>query len=130
MYCKWIVITAIVVLLYVGAAYLLYRFRKAEDVSKPYVYKAFFYVIMTMAVFCILSLFISLNGFVVAGILMCAIGWFIMEIITRRGFKKFWTAPIGFVAAVLSVFLICGICDVTHGFGMAKHVPATVNIER
>lgn len=130
MYCKWMAITFIVLLLYVGAAYLLYRFRKAEDVSKPYVYKAFFYVIMTMAVFCILSLFISLNGFVVAGILMCAIGWFIMEIITRRGFKKFWTAPIGFVAAVLSVFLICGICDVTHGFGMAKHVPATVNIER
>ncbi len=130
MYCKWMAITFIVILLYIGAAYLLYRFRKAEDVSKPYVYKAFFYLIMTMAVFCILSLFISLNGFVIAGILMCAIGWFIMEIITRRGFKKFWTAPIGFVAAVLSVFLICGICDITNGFGMAKHVPSTMNVER
>lgn len=133
MYCKWMVITFIVFLLYIAAAYLLYKFRKAESVSKPYVYKAFFYTIMTMAVFCILSLFISVGSnyvVVIAGILMCAIGWFIMEIITRRGFKKFWTAPIGFVAAVLSVFLICGICDVTHGFGMAKHVPLTVNIER
>lgn len=133
MYCKWMVITFIVFLIYIAAAYLLYRFRKAESVSKPYVYKSFFYTIMTMAVFCILSLFISLGSnyvVVIAGILMCAIGWFIMEIITRRGFKKFWTAPIGFVAAVLSVFLVCGICDVTNGFGMAKHVPLSVNIER
>lgn len=129
LYIKWILITLVFNMLYTGVAYLLYRFRKAEDVSKPYVYKAYFYAIMTMAVFCILSLFITYNGFVVAGIVICAVGWFIMEVITRRGFKKFWTAPIGFAIAVVSVFAICQVCKVTDGFGASKHVPSVISIE-
>lgn len=129
MYIKWILITMIFNALYTFGAYMLYRFRKAEDVAKPYVYKAFFYAVMTMAVFCILSLFITYNGFVIAGIVMCAVGWFIMEVITRRGFKKFWTAPIGFALAVISVLGICQVCKITDGFGASKHVPSAINVE-
>ena len=129
MYIKWILITMLFNALYTFGAYLLYRFRKAEDVAKPYVYKAFFYAVMTMAVFCILSLFITYNGFVVAGIVMCAVGWFIMEVITRRGFKKFWTTPIGFALAVISVLGICQVCKVTDGFGASKHVPSAISVE-
>ncbi|MDE5855199.1 MAG: hypothetical protein K2H19_09095, partial [Ruminococcus sp.] len=119
----------VVNVIYTGIAYLLYKYRKAEDVSKPYVYKAYFYAIMTMAVFCILSLFITYNGFVIAGIVICAVGWFIMEVITRRGFKKFWTAPIGFAIAVISVFAICQVCKVTDGFGASKYVPSVISVE-
>ncbi|MDE7105074.1 MAG: hypothetical protein K2O36_04255, partial [Ruminococcus sp.] len=129
MYIKWILITLVVNVIYTGIAYLLYKYRKSEDVSKPYVFKAYFYAIMTMAVFCILSLFITYNGFVIAGIVICAVGWFIMEVITRRGFKKFWTAPIGFAIAVISVFAICQVCKVTDGFGASKHVPSVISVE-
>lgn len=129
LYFKWIFITLAVSALYMLAAYLLCRFRKAEDVSKPYVYKAAFYAIMTMAVFCVLSLFIAMGAFLIAGIVICAVGWFIMEVITRRGFKKFWQAGIGFAASVISVLLICQLCKVTNGFGIAKKVPMSVTVE-
>lgn len=128
MYAKWIAVTLIVTALYLGAAYLLQRFRKAEDVSKPYVYRSFFYTIMTMGTFCVLSLFIMSKTFIVAGIVICAVVWFIMEIITRRGFKKFWTAPVAFVAAVISVLGICWVCDITNGFGASKRVPSAMSV--
>lgn len=128
MYMKWLGLTLFVTALYLGGAYLLQRFRKAEDVSKPYVYRSFFYVIMTMGTFCVLSLFIMSETFIVAGIVICAIVWFIMEIITRRGFKKFWTAPVAFTAAVISVLGICWVCDITNGFGASKRVPSAMNV--
>lgn len=129
LFFKWIFITLAVSALYMLAAYLLCRIRKAEDVSKPYVYKSAFYAMMTMAVFCVLSLFIAMGAFVAAGIAICAVGWFIMEVITRRGFKKFWQAGVGFVLSVISVIFFCQICKLTNGFGMAKSVPSTVSVE-
>ncbi len=129
LFAKWIIITLIVSAIYLAAAYLLYRHRKAEDVSKPYVYKTAFYGIMTMSVFCILSLFFTLDGFLAAGIVLCGIGWFIMEVITRRGFRKFWQAGIGFAAAVVSVIILCNAFTATKGFGMAKNVPSAASVE-
>ncbi len=126
---KWICITLAVVAVYLFAAYFLYKHRKAEDVSKPYVYKTAFYAMMTMSVYCVLSLFITFNGFLAAGIVLCGIVWFIMEVITRRGFKKFWQAGLGFGAAVLSVILICNVFEVSKGFGMAKSVPSASSVE-
>ncbi len=129
LYIKWIILTIITTVLYLALAYLLYRNRKAEDVSKPYVYKTAFYAMMTMAVFCILSLFITFDGFIAAGIVLCAIGWFIMEVITRRGFRKFWQAGLGFAAAVISVVIICNLFTLTKGFGMTKKVPSAASVE-
>ncbi len=129
LYTKWIIITLVVTALYLIAAYLLYRHRKAEDVSKPYVYKSAFYAIMTMGTFCVLSLFINFEGFLAAGIVLCGIVWFIMEVITRRGFKKFWQAGLGFGAAVISVIVLCSLFSSTKGFGIAKKVPSTASVE-
>lgn len=129
LYTKWIIITLVVTALYLIAAYLLYRHRKAEDVSKPYVYKSAFYAIMTMGTFCVLSLFINFGGFLAAGIVLCGIVWFIMEVITRRGFKKFWQAGLGFGAAVISVIVLCSLFSSTKGFGIAKKVPSTASVE-
>lgn len=128
-YAKWIIITLAVTAIYLIAAYLLYRHRKAEDVSKPYVYKTAFYAIMTMGTFCVLSLFINFGGFLAAGILLCGIVWFIMEVITRRGFKKFWQAGLGFAAAVISVIVLCNLFSSTKGFGIAKKVPSAAAVE-
>ena len=129
MYIRWMAVALIVTLIYLAASFFLYKFRKAEDVSKPYVYKMFFYVNSGLSVFCIMSLFIGGNINVIPAIVMCAVGWFIMEVINRRGFKRFWTAPIGFAAAVLSVFAVSTVCKVTDGFGAAKHVPAAISVE-
>ena len=128
-YWRWVITAFITIAIYFFGAYFLYKYRKAEDVSKPYVYKAYFYFIMVSAVFCILSLFIMNDeDNIFGGILLCAIGWFIMEVITRRGFKRFWTAGLGFAAAVGAVFAVCGICNATDGFGASKYVPANMNV--
>ena len=128
-YIRWVITTLIVTAIYLFTAYFLYKKRKAEDVSKLYVYKAYFYFIMTSAVFCILSLFIMYDSSdLFGGVFICAIGWFIMEVVTRRGFRRFWTAAIGFCAAVGTVLGICGICKETDGFGASRHVPSPLNI--
>ena len=127
-YTKWIIITILVTLIYLTAAYFLIRFRKAESVSKPYVYKAYFYAMMAMAVFCTISLLGSSGFFALPAIILCGIGWFIMEVITRRGFKKFWTVPIGFVITLVFTFGIIKIGKVTDGFGASKHLPSAVSV--
>ncbi|MDO4863598.1 MAG: hypothetical protein Q4A05_05450 [Ruminococcus sp.] len=133
MYIRWMVVALVVTVVFLAAAFLLYKLRKAESVSKPYVYKAFFYVIGAACVFCIMSILIAtginLISAVISGIIICGIGWFIMEVIARRGFKRFWTAPLGFIAVMCGVFLICGVCRVTDGFGAPRHVPAALSVE-
>ncbi|MBQ8961158.1 MAG: hypothetical protein IJ071_08085 [Ruminococcus sp.] len=127
-YFSWLITAAAVIFIALLAAFLLYKKRKAEDVSKPYVFKSYYYAIITMAVFCILSLFISDGDNIIAGIIICAVGWFLMEVITRRGFKKFWTAGVGFALAVGSVFVICAVCKATDGFGASRKVPSASSI--
>ncbi len=129
MFIQWIIVAVIMTVVYFAAAFLLNRFRKAESVSKPYVYKAFFYIIFGASVFCIMSLFISNGLSSIPAVIMCAVGWFIMEVITRRGFKKFWTAPLGFIATVIGVYMICGFCDLTNGFGASRRVPPAISVE-
>lgn len=133
MYIRWMMIACVVTVVYLIAAFLLYKLRKAESVSKPYVYKSFFYAVGAMTVFCIMTVLlairINLISAVISGVIICGIGWFIMEVIARRGFKRFWTAPLGFIAVMGSVFLICGLCKVTDGFGAPRHVPAAISVE-
>ena len=112
-------------------AFMLYKHRKAEDVSKPYVYNAFYYVIMAIAVYCIISaLRITMNtsGFFIAAIILSGILWFVMEAIRRRGFKRFWTAAISFAAVCAAVVCIVKVIDSTKGLGFAKKLPSESDI--
>ncbi len=129
MFAKWIIFNLICTAVYAAAAFFLYRSRKAEDVSKPYVHRSFFYALLTMAVFCVISLFIIGEAPISAGIVICAVGWFVMELITRRGFKRFWTAAVGFVIATAAVFGVIGICVVSDGFGASKRIPSVDSVE-
>ena len=127
-YFRWMIAAIVVILAALFGAFLLYKKRRAEDVSKPYIFKSYYYAIITMAVFCIMSLFISDGDNIIAGIIICAVGWFVMEVITRRGFKKFWTAGIGFVCAVGFVFGVCALCKATDGFGASRKVPSAGSV--
>ena len=111
-------------------AYILYKHRKAEDVSKPYVYNAFYYVIMAIAVYCIISaLNVTLNtASFIAGIIISGILWFIMEAIRRRGFKHFLTASVSFAAVCMTAICFVKVIDITNGFGFAKKIPSASDI--
>ncbi len=128
MYIRWLIPTLITIAIYFAAAYLLNRYRKAEWVSKPYVYKMFYYAMTTVAIFCIMTLFISSDTSIAAGIVVCAILYFILEVISKRGFKKFWQSILRFAGTITAVFLVWVLCNATNGFGIVKYVPSNFSI--
>ncbi len=121
-YLRWIIPTLIVLAIYLFIAITAYTRRKAEHVSKPYVYKLFYYVIVTLAVFCILSNLIINETGIVPGLIICGIMYFILEVISKRGFKRFWVSVIRYGVTVGAVFVFCSICQSTEGFGINKYV--------
>lgn len=122
-YFRWFIPTAIVITALIVSTYFLYKKRKAESVSKPYVYKFFYYAIVTLAVFCILSTFIIYGGSFLAGVILCAILYLIMEVASNRGFKRFGYSVLRYAVTVVVVVGFCKVCISTDGFGSAKYVP-------
>lgn len=123
MYMRWLLPTAVFIALFLIGTYFLYKNRKAESVSKPYVYKAFYFAIVTAAVFCILSTFIVNEASITAGIIICAILYLILEVASKRGFKRFWASILRYAATVAVVMIFCSVCESTYGFGASKYVP-------
>lgn len=128
LFINWLIVAVIVIALFIAGAYLLDKHRKAEDVSKPYVYKSFYYFIITCYSFCILSLFFESNDVPVAGIFICGILYFITEIISNRGFRRIWMSVIRYAATVAAIFAIVSLCKETNGFGAAYRVPSASSI--
>lgn len=122
-FVRWLIPTLIVIAAYFGLSYLLYSRRKAEQVSKPYVYKIFYYIIMLLAVFCLMSIFIINTEAIAAGIIICGILFFIVEVITKRGFTRFWESILRFGISLAAVFAFFFVCQNTEGFGCAEYVP-------
>lgn len=129
MYIRWLIPMIIVMAALLAGAYLLYRRRKAESVSKPYVYKMFYYVIITLSVFCILAIFIVCDGSVAAGLIICGILYFLLEVISKRGFRRFWASALRYAATVAAVFIFCSVCKSTNGFGVSKYVPRNAAVD-
>lgn len=122
-FVRWLIPTLIVIAAYFGLSYLLYSRRKAEQVSKPYVYKIFYYIIMLLAVFCMMSIFLINSEAMAAGIIICAILFFIVEVITKRGFTRFWESILRFGISLAAVFSFFFVCQNTEGFGCSEYVP-------
>lgn len=129
LFIRWLIPTLIFIALYFTTAYFLYKRRKAEQVSKPYVYKIFYYIIMLLAVFCMMSIFIINSEAMAAGIIICAILFFIVEVITKRGFKRFWTSILSFGISIAAVFVFFLVCQNTEGFGRSTYVPSEAAVE-
>ncbi len=122
-FMRWLLMSMVVLAVFIIGSYLLYKKRKAESVSTPYVYKLFNHIIMLVGIYCILSLFIVYTEAVATGVIICAIIYFILEVISRRGFKRFWVSVLKFAGTVAAVFVICNVCIATEGFGAGKYVP-------
>lgn len=128
-FMRWLILSLIVLAVFIISSYLLYKRRKAESVSKPYVFKLFNHIIMIVGIYCILSLFIVYSEAVGTGIVICGIIYFILEVISRRGFKRFWVSILKFAGTVAAVFVIYNICIATEGFGAGRYVPEVSHID-
>lgn len=149
LYVHWLIPTLIFTVLIVLLSYFLYKKRKAEQVSKPYVYKFIYYAILFFVTFCIISIFkvstgssdytaqtdsTPIDASFFPAVMCSGIVFFIMEIISNRGFKKFWLSILKFAGTITCIYAVLLLCHATNGFGVNKYVPLesavdTVNID-
>lgn len=119
-FCGWLILfTAI----YFAAAYFLYSKRKAEDVSKPFVFRFFYFVIISCITLCIASLATANEEFYLPVAIFAVVVYLIFEVVTNRGFKKFKYSLIRCFATVAACLGLVVISNVTDGFGLAYSVP-------
>ena len=125
-YIRWSIIILVLTALLLVLAWQLYVRRKAEDVGKPFIYTFIYYVMLTLGTIAILCLMeVEVIG---PAILFSAIVYFVMEVIRRRGFKRFWVSVITYIATVaVSVGCFFAI-TLTGCFGRVNYVPAAIGI--
>ena len=127
---SWLISIIIYIALIVALTYFLYKKRKAESVSKPYVYRMLYYA-MTSAMLFIIIYAISLSGDdFIGAIFVGAIIYFLFEVITKRGFKKFHYSVFRFIGTVVSIFIIVAVSDISNGFGIYKYVPNPAGVSQ
>lgn len=129
-YTVWLLVFTLITVIFGALSFFLYRKRRAEQVSKPFVFKLVYYIILTCGMFCIVSLF-GFAGleYIVPEIITTAITYMIFEVITNRGFKRFWLSAIKFVATIAAAHLVLFIGDTTEGFGAVQRVPSASSVK-
>ncbi|MCH5193695.1 MAG: hypothetical protein J1F11_07015 [Oscillospiraceae bacterium] len=108
-------------------AFFLHRKRRAEQVSKPFVFKLVYYIISTGVLFCICSVFYMADSFIPA-IITTAVVYMIAEVVTNRGFKHIRSSVIRYIVTVASAFFIVFMAQSTDGFGAMNRVPAGISV--
>lgn len=128
-YGKWIVFF----LLFTTAVFLLSMFlymkRKAEDVSKPYVYKFLYYLVITSVLMAISLIARYDITTIVPVIVFSLIVYLIFEVITNRGFKKIYKSFIRYAVTMVSILIVCIIAVGTKGFGVESRIPSFNSIK-
>lgn len=116
--------------LYLGVSFLLYKFRKAEDVAKPYVFKSYYYIIMTCITFAFIAAIPAYWEVLISPILVATVVFYlIFEIITNRGFKNFGFSVIRCVATIVISFVLIMILNNSWSFGIGKRVPKAESVK-
>lgn len=125
-YLRWICIVLVIAALLVVVAWQLYVRRKAEHVGKPFIYLAAYYVMLTAGTVLILCLMsVDVIG---PALLFSAIVYFVMEVIRKRGFKKFWLTIVTYVVTVGVSIGLFVLVDLTDCFGRVQYVPASATV--
>lgn len=122
-YAFWAIVYFIITAVIGAGAFFLYKKRRAEQVSKPFVFKLIYHIISTAAIFCIYSVFYYDQTGIVPAILTTFIVYFILEFAAKRGFKKIWVSLIKYVVVMGASVLVIFVAQKTEGFGMVTRVP-------
>lgn len=125
-------------LLYLGATYFLYLKRRAEQVSKPLVFKGFYAVTITLMLWtAITAIFGSEVNFcnssarsllVYAFVTFCA--YMLCEIIARRGLKSIWKGAVRYIVTTVAFLSFIVIINYTRCFGIGFKVPEADKVDK
>lgn len=123
----YLAVTAVVFIL----AYFLYKKRRAEQVSTPFVFRGLYSFIITLALIGLLSLFYHIFETIEAtAIIVTAAVYILLEIASRRGLKKIWQGIIRYVVTAGAFIGLVFIADKTFFFGMITRVPEASSVEK
>lgn len=125
----WTVVFLVITAAIGALAFFLYGKRRAEQVSKPFVFKLVYYITITCAMFCMVSLLLSNTDFgLLPAVIITAIVYMIFEVVTNRGFKRFWLSIIKYAVTFLAAFGVIWLGDKTDGFGAVSRVPLAATV--
>ena len=122
-YLRWIFTIIILTAGLTVLAWKIYQHRKAEQVGTPFVYKWIYYIILTAVTVCILCVAAFEDDFFIAAIIFSAIVYFIMEVVRKRGFKKFWLSAVTYVVTVVVAIGGYALAVMTDCFGRVNYIP-------
>ena len=127
---RWYLLNLAFDVIYFFFAMFLYNRRKAEDVSKPFVFKTFYYVVMTSIMFIIVASAIQFDDMdsTIPMIVLSAVVYFIFEVIANRGFKKFGYSVARYFGTLICVIIFTVAVGATNGFGVENRVPMVSSI--
>ncbi|MDE7301850.1 MAG: hypothetical protein K2N60_00870 [Oscillospiraceae bacterium] len=125
----WVVVYLLITAAIGALAFFLYRKRRAEQVSKPFVFKLVYYITITCAMFCMVSLLGTAAELgLIPVIIITAIVYMIFEVVANRGFKRFWLSIIKYAVTFLAAFGVILIGNKTGGFGAVSRVPSASSV--
>ncbi len=127
---QWLIIFSLIIIGFFILTFFLYKKRRAEQVSKPFVFKIIYYILLTCGIFSITSVLTIEGGIgILPTIIITAIIYMIFEVITNRGFKRFWLSIIKYAATFIAVIGLIVIAKETEGFGSVYRIPSVSSVE-
>ena len=127
-YCRWIIAIILLTAAMTAGAWFLYKRRKSEETGKPFVFILAYYIMLTLGTLAILCISAVEENFIGPAIFIAAVAYFIMEVIRKRGFRKFWLSIVTFAATVIASFGCYALIINTDGFGRTNYVPTALNV--
>lgn len=129
-FLEWLLPSFIVTLLVLALAYFLTKKRKAEQVSTPYIFPIFYYIIISMIIFITTSfIYMGMGIELVPMLLVSGIIVFVISICVNKGFKNILKTGLCYVIATILTFGLINMGEATDGFGIAYIVPNADNVE-
>ncbi|MDE7278676.1 MAG: hypothetical protein K2N26_02990, partial [Oscillospiraceae bacterium] len=128
-YGVWALVYLLIIAAIGALAFFLYRKRRAEQVSKPFVFKLAYYITITCAMFCMVSLLITDSTLgVIPSVIITAVVYMIFEVVTNRGFKLFWLSILKYAVTFLAAFGVIVVGNKTDGFGAVSRIPSSASV--
>ncbi len=135
LFTQWTLLTIVVIIALFFGGYYLNKYRKTEDVAKPFPYRAFYYILMATLTYIIVLIFcmavsnddrsaIFVPAFIIIGII-----WLVQSVIINKGFKNILKSAIGFVLATTLSFFGIYVYETTGGFGEVYRVPSASSVQ-
>lgn len=129
----WVIGYIIVTALMFALAYYLYNKRKAEQVSKPFVFRGLY--VFTVSLILIVAVQLAFSSIVddpsnVISVFIATFAvYMLMEIVSNRGFKRFWVGIIRYAVTVGIFFGFVVLVDKTDCFGAVNNIPSADSID-